>query len=123
MDELEAEDLAAQVALLTARLTELEARVTQLESGAGRTKVAAPASASSQSAPVTAGTGSEDLIAAISQVLGEIGEADVGAIRQQLAKTGWASLGRSDVNKVLYAHKDRFIVARQEGVKPIWKLV
>jgi hypothetical protein len=119
MNEFEPEDLAEQVARLTARLAELEERVARLESGPARPA----ASVSAPPAGDAVAVGGEELLTAIVQALSEIGTADAGAIRQQLAKNGWASLTRSDVNKALYAHKDRFTIASQEGAKPLWKLV
>ncbi len=116
MSEMDQEDLAEEVARLTARFAELEERVAQLESGPVRAR---PATVSSSSDPIA--SGGEDLIAAMSQAFAEIGEADAGALRQHLVKKGWASLGRSDVNKALYANQTRFEIARQEGAKPVWK--
>lgn len=113
------EDLAVQVAYLSARLAELEERVARLESS--------PASnVRSTAGPVEAAPalGNEELAAAISQALAQLEEGDTSAIRQQMIKNGQpTSLGRSDVNKMLYNRKDLFQVVRQEGAKPIWKPV
>jgi uncharacterized protein YbjT (DUF2867 family) len=119
MDELEEEDLAGQVARLTARLAELEERVARLES----TPVRPVTTVSAPPAGTLVVASGEELLTAIVQALSELGQADAGTIRQQLAKSGWATITRSDVNKALYAHKDRFTVATQEGPKPLWKLV
>ncbi|HEX2913356.1 MAG TPA: hypothetical protein VH186_21310 [Chloroflexia bacterium] len=115
------EDVADQLMRLAARVAELEERVARLEGlpATGR----ASTGASQATAPSAGGSGGEELVEAMIQALGQLGEADAGAIRQQLIKNGLpSSLARSDVNKQLYAHKERFQVARQEGMKPIWKL-
>ena len=114
----EDENVLNEVAALRARLAELEERVSRLEAPG----VAAPVSVSRGTGAAAASTDPAGLAEAISQALEGLGEADAGAIRQQLIKNGFgATLARSDVNKALYANPTRFQVVRQEGAKPIWK--
>src|SRR5207253_10596800 len=104
---------------LTTRLAELEERVTRLENGPARP--ASPSRPVVNAAPDEAG--SADLVAALTQALTQLGEADAGSLRQALIKNGLpATLNRSDVNKALYAHQELFKIARQEGMKPMWAL-
>ncbi len=122
-EETKSNYLVAQVALLTARLVELEDRVTQLESRGGSTsgRVASASLTAPTSGEVAPAVSQEELLAAIAEALTEMGEGDAGAIRQHIAKKGWAIITRSDVNKALYANQTRFQLARQDGAKPIWK--
>ena len=111
-------NLADEIASLRARLAELEERVTRLE------EQPAPTRAISGGVGPTEGVGSsrEGLPDAISQALEGLGEADAGAIRQHLIKSGFAAdVARSEINKALYASPARFQIARQEGAKPLWK--
>ncbi len=119
------EEMRGQLAALRARLAELEERVSFLES-----RPASPGSdrVGNSPAPLVGPAGSgpdrETLAATISQILTQLTEADAGLLRQQLIKSGLvAEISRSDINKVLYFYKDRFEVARQEGAKPMWRLV
>ncbi len=108
--------LEEQIAQLLERVAALEEKVTRLEGGNNR-----PITTGVTAAPA----GDKDaLVPPIAEALQQITEGDAGAIRQQLIKNGHpASLGRSDINKALYSRKDLFTVDRQEGAKPIWKLV
>ena len=119
------EELVIQLTQLQTRLAQLEERVAQLENRpAASTPVrsstvtsSAPTDADASASPV------EGLLDGIAQALTQLGEADAGAVRQQMVKNGFpAALGRSDVNKALYANKDRFEVARQDGAKPFWRV-
>ncbi len=116
-------DLPEQVARLNARVAELEERLARLEgSGSGRTQpVTREATESIE--PVNLATG-EELLASIRAVLGRLGEAEAGQIRQELIKNGFAAaLTRSDINKVLYRHTNLFGKASGEASKPEWHLV
>ncbi len=114
-------DLQNQLAQLFERIEQLEQRVETLEKGGSRAMV------TSAGVGVTASVGTavgEGLAEAIRMALTMLGEGDAGAIRQQMLKNGQpATLGRSDVNKMLYNRKDLFTIDRQEGAKPIWKLL
>jgi Adenosine deaminase z-alpha domain len=114
MDEID--QLKEQINQLTARLSELEERVIKLESGSVR-----PSANPSNSSSATATAPKEGLLEVISTALQQIGEGDAAAIRQAIAKN-MPDITRSDINKVLYANKDLFEVARQEGMKPIWRV-
>jgi len=105
-----------QLGQLLERVATLEEKVARLEGGSR------PAASSGVvAAPVA---DKDALVPAIAEALQQITEGDAGVIRQQLIKNGQpASLGRSDINKALYSRKDLFTVDRQEGAKPIWKLV
>lgn len=114
------EDINSQhIKELLERIEALENRVMRLElRQSGQT---GPLSSSRISVP---NTEIADLAAGIEKVLEQVGEADVGTIRQQLVKNGIPdSLSRSDINKILYANKTRFEISRQDGVKPFWRLV
>jgi hypothetical protein len=116
----EIDQLKEQISQLTARVVELEERVVKLESNTTRVTSSPSSSGTAASAPASAP--SEGLIGAIAEAFRQIGEGDAGAIRQVLAKTGFPEIIRSDVNKALYANKNIFEIARQEGMKPIWRL-
>lgn len=113
--------LAEQVARLNARVAELEERLARLEN--------AP---SARVYPVASGGGAEtanpaigdEMSAAIQAVLGRLGEADAGQIRQELVKNGFpAGLTRSDINKVLYRNTTLFGKNEGEVGKPLWRLI
>jgi hypothetical protein len=121
-------EIQSQLEVLLARIEQLEQRVEILEKekAGGRvatTTITNPEVAASGGATPSAVAGDE-MIEGIRATLVQIGEGDAGAVRQQLAKNPqFAGITRSDVNKALYAHKDIFTIARQEGMKPIWKLL
>lgn len=112
------EETQNQLVEMLNRIAELEQRVAVLETNGSRTSPVG-ASSSGEASSVT----SDTLMEGIRTALGQLGEGDAGTLRQQLVKNGLpSSLTRSDINKALYAHKDIFTVARQEGMKPVWKL-
>lgn len=113
------EEIQNQLETLLEKVNELEQRVATLEKGESRSVSTVPnADSNAASSGDSAG-----LMEAIKVALSQLGEADAGAIRQQLVKNGQPnSLTRSDVNKALYRNTTVFAVARQEGMKPFWKL-
>lgn len=116
------EEIQQQIEALIARVNELEQRVANLENNSSH-RVASVSSSSGSSATTEGSVDASGLVEAIKVALGQIGEADAGAIRQQLVKNGQPnSITRSDVNKALYRNTTVFAVARQEGMKPFWKL-
>lgn len=122
-EELTLADILQRLDELNAKVAKLEQRVSELEGGS----TAAVQNYSPRPAPdfrVIAPppeVGRDELVNAIGQALDELGEAEVGALRSHLAKKGMISVTRSDVNKALYNRKDLFTIARQDGLKPIWK--
>jgi Adenosine deaminase z-alpha domain len=117
MDEMD--ELKEQINQLLARVATLEDRVSQLETGAPSRSTAS----SNNEVATTVSAPKEGLVEALSAAFQQIGEGDAAAIRQQLAKNGFAEITRSDINKVLYANKNLFEIARQDGMKPIWRAV
>lgn len=114
-------DLQNQMAQLFERIEQLEQRVEILEKGGSRAIITSAGEGVAASVGTAAG---EELAEAIRMAMTTLGEGDAGAIRQQMVKNGQpATLGRSDVNKMLYNRKDLFKIDRQEGAKPIWKLL
>ena len=108
----EIDELKQQIADLTARVSDLEARLdptsTTKPTAAATTNPATPS----------------EMVEQIKTILAQLGEVDVAALRQALVSGGMSSsVTRSDVNKTLYNHKDLFVIARQEGAKPLWKLL
>ncbi len=117
--------LIQKVDELGGRVAELEQRVAELENSnqpaLSDPRPSAPP-ADFKVMPGAPPVAQDELLSAIAKALEELGgQADAGAIRTQLAKSGLISVTRSDVNKALYAHKDLFTVVQQDGMKPIWK--
>lgn len=109
----EIDELKQQIADLTARVSDLEARLDQPTTTKPKANAATPSTAIPS-----------EMVEQIKIILAQLGEVDVAALRQALVKGGMSSsVTRSDVNKTLYNHKDLFVIARQEGAKPLWKLV
>jgi hypothetical protein len=112
------DELMEQMQALMQRVADLEERVARLEN---RQVPDGPILLGNRQNPDAAPL---DIGGDIAAALETLGEADAAAIRQHLVKNGApASLARSDINKALYANKAKFEVVRQEGVKPIWRLV
>ncbi len=109
---------------LTGRVKQLETRLEALETGPEKLETThwPPASYSLNSKPPNGDP--DELMKAISNSFeGLGGEGDVAAIKAYLAKAGMENVTRSEINKVLYANKNLFEVARQENLKPIWKKI
>jgi hypothetical protein len=121
-------EIQSQLEVLLARIEQLEQRVEILEkeksSGRIATTTLADGGATISGGVTPSAVAGDAMIEGIRAAFAQIGEGDAGAVRQQLAKNPqFAGITRSDVNKALYAHKDIFTIARQEGMKPIWKLL
>lgn len=121
MSNYEDMDLAEQVARLNARVAELEERLARLEAAPSFTAGPLPAGGETGTPnPV----GSEEMAAGIQAILGRLGEAEAGQIRQELVKSGFsASLSRSEINKTLYRHTTLFAKNEGEAGKPVWRLI
>ena len=117
-DEL---DLAEQVARLSARVAELEERIARLETAPSpRVRQVTTAGETDTPNPVSG----EEMVAAIQAILGRLGEAEAGQIRQELVKSGFpASLARSEINKALYRNTALFGKNEAEAGKPLWRLI
>ena len=112
-------ELRAIVEELRERVRALEEKVSRLENG-GRTSNPSP---TPKPAVAPAPARLEGLVEAIRAALEVLGEGASAIIRQKVAERGLPAATKSDVNKTLYASQNLFRIDRQEGAKPIWKLL